>query len=183
MTKKSGEIDLRFPIGKFKILAPISDKQVENWITEIELFPTRLEEKIKDLSETSLKWKYRPDGWTIKQVIHHCADSHMNSFIRFKLCLTEDTPTIKPYFEDRWSELPDVLETNISESIKILEGLHSRWTHLLKSLTSSDLKKEFIHPEHGTKFSIDKNIGLYAWHSNHHLSHIDQAIKGKGKYS
>ncbi len=113
----------------------------------------------------------------IRQVIHHCADSHMNSFIRFKLSLTEESPTIKPYFEDRWAEMPDYLEVSILNSIQILEGLHLKWTVLLKSLSQSDLEKEFVHPEHGKRFSVAENIGVYAWHSNHHLEHVKSALK------
>jgi hypothetical protein len=173
---------LKYPIGKFNWPEKIREDQTRIWIKEIELFPTRLIELIKELSENELNWKYRPDGWTIKQVVHHCADSHMNSFIRFKLSLTEDTPTIKPYFEDKWAELPDTTDSNISESIKILEGLHSRWTILLKSLKSEDLKREFIHPEHGKHISLGQNNALYAWHCNHHFAHIKQAIENKGNY-
>ncbi len=179
----TNSIKLRFPIGKFKKPDSISTKEIEQWISEIEFFPSRLQELIGGLNDASLEWKYRPNGWSVKQVVHHCADSHMNSFIRFKLCLTEDTPTIKPYFEDRWAELPDTVEMDISESIKILEGLHKRWTKLLKSLHPIDLEKAFIHPEHGIRFSLVENIALYAWHSKHHLAHIEQAISGNGKYN
>ncbi len=182
--KKEIDIEkLKYPIGEFEKPEVIPSAQIKDWITEIELYPSRVSELIKDFTEVELNWQYRPNGWTIQQVVHHCADSHMNSFIRFKLSLTEDTPTIKPYFEDKWAELPDTTETHISESIKILEGLHSRWTKLLKSLNSTDLKKEFIHPEHGRRFSVEENIGIYAWHSNHHLAHIKQALKNNGKFN
>ena len=173
---------LKYPIGKFEWPESYSKNQIKDWMSEIETFPVRLVKVVYYLSEKELNWKYRPNGWTIKQVVHHCADSHMNSFSRFKLSLTEDTPTIKPYFEDKWAELPDTTESNISESMKILEGLHSRWTTLLKSLKSDDLTKEFIHPEHGKHISLAQNIALYAWHCNHHLSHINQAIRNRGNY-
>ena len=166
---------LKCPIGKFKKTEHISSDQVYEWITEIELFPSRLSALVKDLTADELHWHYRPAGWTIQQVVHHCADSRMNSFMRCKLSLTEDTPTIKPYFEDRWAELPDTTETPVSESIKILNGLHTRWIILLKSLTQIELQKEFMHPERGRRVTVAENIGIYAWHSNHHLAHIKQA--------
>ena len=158
----------------------IESHHIQDWIQEIALFPARLLKLTENLNDEQLNWKYRPKGWTIQQVIHHCADSHMNSFTRFKLSLTEDLPTIKPFLEDKWAELPDTTETPIFESIKILEGLHSRWIKLLKSLNSNDLEKEFFHPEHGKRFSIAENIGIYAWHSNHHLAHIKLALENKG---
>ena len=135
--------------------------------------------EVGHLSDEQLNTPYRPEGWTIRQVVHHCADSHMNALIRFKLALTEDTPTVKPYLEDRWSELPDSKSTRIDSSIKILEGVHERLSLLLKSLTQSDLEREFIHPEHGRKILVKENIGLYAWHCDHHLAHITTLKKSK----
>lgn len=171
---------LRFPIGKFVKPEKISTKQINDWINEIELFPDRIKKITNELSANELNWQYRKNGWTIKQIVHHCADSFMNSFIRFKLAVTEDTPTIKPYFEDRWAELPDTLEADISESIKLLEGLHKRWVNLLRSLTGKELKKEFIHPEYNKRISVEENIRIYAWHANHHLAHIKLALNTKG---
>jgi len=135
-----------------------------------------------NLSEIELNYKYRPDGWTIKQVVHHCADSHINSIIRFKLALTEDTPTIRPYFEDRFAELNDYRET-IDTSVSILNGVHKKLGILLKNLSKEDLKREFVHPEHGKHFSVEETIGVYAWHSNHHLAHIKKALNSKGKFN
>jgi DinB family protein len=177
MSRMKTEIEkLKFPLGKFEKPAMIQDSKILEWIRQIELFPARLTDLVNGLTIAELDWQYRPDGWTIKQLVHHCADSHMNSFIRFKLTLTEDQPIIKPYFEDKWAELPDTLEVDISASLKIIEGLHLRWTTLLKSLTPIEWTREFIHPEHGTRFSVGENIALYAWHSNHHLAHVKQAI-------
>ena len=174
-----GMIKLKYPIGKFNRPDRIDSKQIEMWIREIELFPDRLKLITEKLTEEELKLSYRPGGWTIQQLVHHCADSHMNSFIRFKLSLTEENPTIKPYFEDRWAEMPDYSLVDTKESLKIIEGLHVRWVILLKSLDFSDLKREFIHPEYGKRFTVGENIGIYAWHSNHHLAHIKLALQSK----
>ena len=173
---------LKFPIGKFIKPDPITPHHLKEWISDIEQFPERLKVLVAGLTEEQLNWIYRPGGWMIKQVVHHCADSHMNSFIRFKLVLTEDYPTIKPYMEHLWANLPDTLAVPITESIVILEGLHVRWSILLKSLDSNDLKRKFVHPEYETEYSLAENIGIYAWHGNHHLAHIQQAIEAKGKY-
>ncbi len=174
--------NLRYPIGKYALPKQIDEDYIPNAIEQIETFPARLKKLLNNLPEDQLLWSYRSNGWTIKQLVHHCADSHMNSFIRFKLALTEDSPTIKPYHEDQWAELPDTVSTPIEESLKILEGLHARWTQLLKALSQEDLKKQFVHPEHGKRVSLSENIGLYAWHGNHHLAHIKQAITSEGKF-
>ena len=174
---------LKFPIGPFVKPNPLSSDQIEEWIFEIEQFPAKLKELVEDLSKDQINWRYRPGGWMIKQVVHHCADSHMNSFIRFKLALTEDYPTIKPYLEHLWANLPDGLTDSVSESISILDGLHARWCTLLKSLDTDDMNRKFVHPEHGTEFSLMEMIGFYAWHGNHHLAHIQQAIEMKGSFN
>ena len=179
MSKSEMIIKLKYPLGKFKKPDVINHEVIENWIYEIELFPSRIWDLVKGLGEGELKWRYRPGGWTIQQLVHHCADSHMNNFIRFKLSMTEDTPSIKPYYEDKWAEMPDYDLVPIEESINIIEGLHSRWIVLLKYLSSEDLRKEFVHQEHGRRFTLAENIGIYAWHSNHHLAHIKLALKNK----
>lgn len=172
---------LRFPIGKFEKPAVISRENLAEWVTDIEAFPWRLNAMIEPLDQASLNWQYRKEGWTIQQVVHHCADSHMNALIRFKLALTEDMPTIKPYLQDRWAEMSDVKEGPISPSIKIIEGVHERLGLLLRSLIEEDMPKKFFHPEYDKQYTIAENIGSYAWHSNHHLAHIAQAIESKGK--
>ena len=134
------------------------------------------------MSEVELNYKYRPEGWTIKQVVHHCADSHINSITRFKLALTEHRPTIRPYFEDRFAKLSDYDEA-LDSSISILKGVHQKLGILLKGLNDEELKREFVHPEYEKIYTIEETIGVYAWHSNHHLAHIKQAITGKGKYN
>ncbi len=168
----------RFPIGKFEKPTKISQNQLKEWVKDISLFPTRLKNEVQHLSEEQLDTVYRDDGWTIRQVVHHCADSHMNSLIRFKLTLTEDKPTIKPYWEDRWAELADS-KMSILPSLLMLEGIHERWIVLLNFLSEKDYSKSFIHPEHGKEFRMDENIGVYAWHYNHHLAHITELKKRK----
>ena len=174
---------LQFPIGEFAKPTNIDSTTINQWIEEIENFPARLNELTSNLTKEQLNWKYRPKGWSIKQVVHHCADSHMNSLIRFKLALTEDSPTIRPYHEDKWAELIDSQDDRILDSILLLIALHSRWVKILRNLTVEDLKKEFVHPEHGTKTSLEENIGIYAWHCNHHFAHIELAIEAAGKYN
>ncbi|KAA3632678.1 MAG: putative metal-dependent hydrolase [Bacteroidetes bacterium] len=174
--------NLKYPIGDFKSPEHISPDQLSDWITDIKQFPQKLKSLVQGLRKDQLGWHYRPGGWTIHQVIHHCADSHMNSFIRFKLALTEDSPTIKPYLEHLWAEMPDTLSANIDTSISILEGLHHRWGILLDNLGTDDLESVFIHPEHGKRFTLGETIALYSWHGNHHLAHVEQAIRFKGNF-
>ncbi|MGL5113132.1 MAG: YfiT family bacillithiol transferase [Flavobacterium sp.] len=169
--------NLKFPIGKFEKPTTITNAILEKWIEDIAAFPARLNSEVINLTNKQLDTQYRPNGWTIRQVVHHCADSHMNSLIRLKLALTEDEPTIKPYFEERWAELADTKEMPIPSSLKILDGVHERWTVILKNLSHDDYKRVFIHPEHGITCSIDENIGVYAWHCNHHLAHITETKK------
>jgi len=172
-------IKLKFPIGKFVKPQLISNEIIQKWIEDIEFFPARIKKEVIGLNEAQLDTQYRPNGWTIRQVVHHCADSHMNSLTRFKLSLTEDKPVIKPYFEERWAELVDSKTMDITPSLKMLDGIHARWSILLKNLATEDLKRTFVHPEHGKEFRVDENIGVYAWHCNHHLAHITQLKKSK----
>jgi hypothetical protein len=168
---------LKFPIGKFNKPVTITNDILAMWINDISTFPKRLSFEVLNLTDEQLDVQYRPDGWTIRQVVHHCADSHMNSLIRLKLSLTEDQPIIKPYFEERWAELFDAKNMPIQSSLKMLEGIHERWTVLLNNLTEEQLQRKFIHPEHGKAFSIEENIAIYAWHCNHHLAHITETKK------
>jgi hypothetical protein len=175
-------VSLKYPIGTHKIPERITPKTVAEWIKVIAVFPEKLASLTNPLRNDQLQWLYRPGGWNIQQVVHHCADSHMNSYIRFKLAMTEKSPTIKPYLEHLWAEMPDTLDANIQDSLMILEGLHRRWVILLKNLREDDLRREFIHPEHGKRFTLGENIALYAWHCNHHLAHVEQAIHFKGNF-
>ncbi len=178
---------LRFPVGTYQAdLAPTPEKIARDLAT-LESLPSDVRAAIRGVSTHQLDWVYRPGGWTIRQVIHHLADSHMNSIIRFKLALSEDKPTIKPYLEAIWAEQADH-SLDVQYSMDILSGVHTRLTHLLRSLNlelsdpQSELHRKFIHPEMGRAVSLAENIGLYAWHSRHHLAHIHQAIKHQGQF-
>ena len=172
---------LRFPIGEFHAPGTISSEDLVNWIGTIDQFPTRLATLLDTISTNQLTWKYRPDGWTIIQVIHHCADSHMNAFFRFKLSLTEVNPTIKPYDEAVWAELPDY-KLPPFVSLELLKGVHLKWTTLLNSMTAIDFSKTYFHPEHQESFELKNAVGVYAWHCNHHFAHIEQALAAGGNY-
>lgn len=169
--------ELKYPIGKFVHPEVVTSADLNNWIKIMEEFPAKLNNEVVGLDELDLQKRYRPDGWTIAQVVHHLADSHINSFIRFKLALTEETPTIKPYMENLWSELADGKNYPIADAIKILEGLHAKWVFLLRSLSGEEYDKEFVHPESGRRISLKTNLGIYAWHCQHHLAHIVNAKK------
>ena len=173
---------LKFPIGKFQKKDSISADDLETWIATIEAFPTKIKKLTSTLTVEELNWIYRPKGWSIKQVVHHCADSHINSFIRFKLALTEDVPTIKPYEEALWAELTDGNSNDISPSLQIIEGVHARWILLLKSFGEHELKRQFFHPGNLKIAYLEESIGVYAWHCNHHLAHIEQALLHKGQF-
>ncbi|MBG6236040.1 putative damage-inducible protein DinB [Pedobacter sp. CAN_A7] len=166
---------LKYPISTFQQPEHLDKLQIEAWIRSIGEFPQKLSHEVKGLSEKDLEKQYRPHGWTIKQVVNHCADSHMNSFIRFKLALTEDVPTIKPYYEDRWAELPDSKNFPVESSLQLLKGLHERWVHLLSNLSDEELERQFKHPETNELISLKTNIGIYAWHGEHHLAHVKNA--------
>lgn len=170
---------LRFPIGKFEFPAEVPAELKEKWIQSISSFPATVLSLTSDLSSPELSRNYRPDGWNIKQVVHHCADSHMNAFIRFKLTLTEDSPTIRPYFEERWAELDDGNQDDLGDTFTLLKALHSKWSRLLHGLSEEDLKRHYVHPQYGKEFSLLEVLGLYAWHCEHHLGHVKLALKNK----
>ena len=171
--------NLRYPIGKPNIPEEISERNIKEWIEIIELFPRKLKKLVSNLSDDQLNTKYRKEGWTIRQVVHHCADSHHNSYTRFKWTLTENKPIIKTYYEDRWAELKDSKDGPIGLSINSLIALHDKWVYFLKLLTLEDLDKYFIHPEGNEIVTLKENIGIYAWHCNHHYAHIEHLIKRK----
>lgn len=168
---------MKYPIGEFSPPAQITPAHIQNWISEIEALPEQITLAVQGLDDEALERTYRPGGWTIRQVVHHLPDSHMNSYVRFKWTLTEDAPTIKPYYEDRWANQPDY-QANIAVSLNLLHALHERWAVLLHSLTEADLERVFVHPEDGKHYVLKEVIGLYAWHGKHHLAHIEIA-KGR----
>lgn len=173
---------LKYPIGGLSFPKEISTAMMQEWIDNIASFPNQIKTAIEGLNEAELNWIYRPDGWTIKQVIHHCADSHMNAFIRFKLALTEEIPTIKPYLEASWAQLADTTEVEVDHSVRLLEALHYRWAVLLKSMTEEDFQRKFHHPELKRDLRLQSNLCLYSWHCQHHLAHVKQAKAHKGQF-
>ena len=173
---------LKYPVGKFIAPEEYSNSLRQEWIEIIAKFPERIAKLTESLSIDQLNWRYRPDGWKIKQVVHHCADSHMNAFIRFKLALSENSPTIKPYLQSEWAKMADVDKADIEDSLMILRGLHKRFFLLLDSMSDEDFKRTYIHPEYGQTYPLGQVAGMYAWHCSHHLGHIRQAIHHKGQF-
>jgi hypothetical protein len=172
---------LKYPIGKFEAPSKYTRAYLIEKIREIETFSENLYKTIDGLNEEQLNTPYRPEGWTIRQVVHHCADSHMNCFIRIKWALTEKEPIIKYYHEGLWGEGIDNKTMTTEPSIQLLRGLHYRLAFLLNSLNEDELNKTFIHPEHNKTFTIKEMIGMYAWHGNHHLEQIIQ-LKNREKW-
>lgn len=168
---------LRFPIGNFTPPTEYTSAFLKDCIDEIASFPERLKKVVEHLDDAQLDTPYRTGGWTVRQVVHHCADSHMNCLIRIKWALTEGNPTIKFYYEDRWTDMHDEKNMPIASSLMLLTGLHERLVYLMKNLSEPELERSFIHPEHGKSFKIKEVIGLYAWHGNHHLAHITELKK------
>src|SRR6266436_3589917 len=165
------ETELRYPVGKFDFDAPVNEADYPKLIAAIAETPVALRSAVAGLTRDQLETRYRPGGWTVRQVVHHVPDSHMNAFTRFKLALTEDEPTIKPYNEAEWAKLADVPGTPVETSLALMDSLHERWVILLKSLTSADLKRKFRHPEMGL-VTLERSLAMYAWHGRHHVAHI-----------
>ena len=170
-TDKESE-ELKYPIGKYDFNLEINESTIDQWINEIASLPLKLREAVNCLTENQLNSVYRPGGWTVKQVVHHIGDSHLNSIIRFKWALTEDKPVIKPYDEKKWAETKDYELYDINDSLDFITTLHKKFVILLRSLTPDDLEREFIHPETKREIKLKRNIGLYAWHGLHHTAHI-----------
>lgn len=163
--------DPRYPIGPFKFEGNVSSETRHQWIEQIAAAPANLRKAVAGLSEQQLDTPYREGGWTVRQVVHHVPDSHLNAYTRFKLTLTEAEPTIKPYNEKLWAELTDTKKTPIEVSLNLLESLHVRWVNLLKSLKPEDFSRTFRHPESGIG-TLERLLALYAWHGRHHTAHI-----------
>ncbi len=172
-------MDLSFPIGKY-IEQPFSEQQLKEWLLDIEVLPKALEYAITNLDAAHLEVPYRPGGWNSSQVVHHVADSHANAFIRIKLALTEDNPTIKPYDQDAWVKLADVETVPINVSITMLYAIHARMLAVLKSIKGVEWERTVEHPEYKTKMSIWYILGSYAWHGKHHTAHINKLRERNG---
>jgi uncharacterized damage-inducible protein DinB len=164
-------MDPRYPIGRFTPDANPTPETRARHIGEIAALPPRLRKAVGGLSDSQLNTPYREGGWTVRQLLHHVPDSHMNAYIRCKLALTEDSPTIKPYDQEAWAKLPDSALTPVEVSLSLLEAVHTRWVNLLRSLRPEDFQRKFNHPETGVQ-TLDSTVALYAWHSNHHLGHV-----------
>ncbi len=167
----SAATDLRFPIGRFRRPERLDEAQRRRAIDAIDVTPAKLRAAVTGLTDAQLGTPYRPDGWTVRQVVHHVPDSHMNAYVRFKLALTEDEPTIKPYEEARWAELADSRETPIETSLVLLERLHERWVTVLRSISDEDFARRLRHPETGVQ-RLDQLLALYEWHGAHHVGHV-----------
>ncbi|MCB9288941.1 MAG: putative metal-dependent hydrolase [Lewinellaceae bacterium] len=169
--------NLRYPTGRFSYQPGYGPEKRREYLESIRSLPAKLRAGLDSLGEAQLDLPYRPGGWTARQVIHHIADSHMNAYIRFKLALTESRPTIKPYDEKAWAELPDTANTPIQVSLALLEALHQRWVVLLEELDTAGLQRSVFHPESQREIKLEEFLALYAWHGEHHLAHL--ALAGK----
>lgn len=172
--------DLRYPIGPFLYDGVATAEARHDRISRIERTPAALRAAVRGLSEAQLAAPYRPDGWTVRQVVHHVPDSHLNAMIRFKLALTESTPTIRPYDEARWAQLGDVAATPIEVSLRLLEALHERWVALLRSMSAADFSRQLFHPERNATMTLDELLALYAWHGPHHTAHVTALREREG---
>lgn len=173
------DFELRYPVGKFQAPKNTSAGDCAQWIDEIERLPGQLAEAVGGLNEQQLDTEYRPGGWSIRQVVHHLPDSHMNSYVRVRLALTEDCPAIKPYAEDRWAELADASRGPVDLSLSLLAALHARWVILFRSLNGQEFARTMYHPEHG-ELRLDRLLAMYAWHGRHHLAHINNLRRRSG---
>ena len=169
---------LRYPIGKFSFPDAVTPSDREKYLAEIERLPTDLRKVVEGLTDEQLNTPYRDGGWTVRQVVHHVPDSHMNSYVRYRWTLTEDQPTIKAYYEDRWAELPDASSAPIEPSLQLLEAVHRRWMLLLRAMNDEDYARSFTHPETSKVIRLDSMLALYAWHGKHHVAHI-QSLKDR----
>ena len=172
--------DLRYPVGRFTAPERVSADQRARFIAEIAAAPAALRAAVRGLSDARLDTLYRADGWTVRQVVHHVPDSHLQAYVRIKLALTEEEPTIKPYLEPRWAELPEARSAPIEMSLVLLEALHVRMVAALESLDDSLFSRRYTHPEYGRQFSIDQTVALYAWHGRHHVAHITALREREG---
>jgi hypothetical protein len=175
------EQDLRYPVGKFsRPTRALTAAERAAMTDEIAAAPAALRVALRGFDDRKLDTPYRPGGWTVRQVVHHLPDSHMNAYCRFKLALTEDVPTIKPYDESRWAEMPDGRSPLVEESVTLLEALHKRWVVLLQAMTPADFERRLNHPEWDAPLSLDHMLALYAWHGRHHVAHVTSLRQREG---
>jgi hypothetical protein len=166
-------MDLRYPVGRLVRPTTVSPAERAQFIDEIAACPAALRAAVRGLDDAQLDTPYRPDGWTVRQVVHHVPDSHLNAYVRFKLALTEAEPTIKPYREAEWAALPDGRSPLVAESLALLEALHARWVYMLRAMAPGDFSRTLIHPEHpGAPMTLDGVLATYAWHGRHHVAHV-----------
>lgn len=163
--------NLKFPIGEISLKDKYSPEEISSFISGVETFPSLLRKELENISEEKLDTPYRPDGWTVRQVVHHIADSHMNSIIRMKLTLTEDNPSIKPYYEDRWAMLPDY-KLPVNDTLDLIESIHKKMTVVMKNVKEEELDRTYFHAEHQKTFKLAHLFHIYSWHGKHHLGHI-----------
>lgn len=171
---------LRYPVGPFAYRGPQSPEQRSACIDRVAATPAAIRRAVEGLADAQLDTPYREGGWTVRQVVHHVPDSHLNAYTRFRLALTEPTPTIRPYLEHRWAELPDARAAPIGVSLALLEALHARWVLLLRSLAPADWALRYHHPEHGREWTLDEVLAMYAWHGEHHTAHITRLRERMG---
>ena len=170
---------LKYPTGRFTAPEEITLEHVQEWIDTIETFPERLTKALDGVTEEQLEKSYRPGAWTVRQLVHHLADSHVHSYIRFKWAMSEDNPTIKGYDENVWSAMLDAREAPIDVSLAMITGVHARWVAFIRTLSLEDLSRTFFHPQYNRTVPLDRNLALYAWHGEHHLGHIEIVLSTK----
>ncbi len=173
-------VDLRYPIGSFTAPPSVAAGDRAGWLDDVGALPGRLRNAISELTDQQLDTPYRDGGWTVRQVVHHLADSHINSYTRFRLALTENEPAIKPYEEARWAALPDAVSAPPELSLTLLEALHARWVLLMRSFGEEEWLRTFRHPEHGRAMTLHETLALYAWHGRHHVAHIQRLRERMG---
>lgn len=173
---------LKYPVGKRVYDEKSANIMKTTWVRKIQDLPAKLDEVTANLSEQELQYKYRPDGWTIAQVVHHLADSHMNAYIRYKFALTEEHPKINGYEEAIWAMMSDAKSKNIQPSLDIIRGIHARWTQILNEMGKTDYARTYHHLGYKNDWDLMSVLSLYAWHSEHHLAHVHQALKHKGEF-
>jgi hypothetical protein len=180
MNRSEENRDLRYPVGTFRPPTGATAQDRERWIGEIAALPVRLRAAVSGLAEAQLDMPYRPDGWTVRQVVHHVADSHLNAYVRFRLAMTEQSPAIKPYDEKAWAGLPDAFHAPVGVSLALVDALHERWVMLLRSVEAGDFARTLFHPAHDRELSLDWMLAQYAWHGRHHVAHITSLREREG---